>query len=184
MNRPLVVVSVGTDHHPFDRLLGWVADWARRTDVDVFAQYGTSRPPAAPVTGAPLLGHANLLERMSAAAAVVSHGGPATVADSRRVGIRPIVVPRRPDLGEHVDDHQVRFSRHLAALGDAIVAETEARLTAALDGALAEPSWLRLAPSETDAREAVDRFAELVDELQPRRRAYRRAHRRSRRLSA
>lgn len=178
---PLIVVSVGTDHHPFDRLVSWMASWsASHPSADVFVQYGTARPPRGGVVGAALVPHGELLDAMSNATAVVSHGGPATVADARSAGLRPLVVPRRPELGEHVDDHQVRFARHLAAIGDAVVVETEAALQAELAEAVADPTRMRLAPADRDARAAVERFAVLVDELQPRRRARKRV----RRLSA
>ena len=39
--RRLVLVLVGTDHHPFDRLVGWSDAWAREhPDVAVVVQYG------------------------------------------------------------------------------------------------------------------------------------------------
>ena len=42
----LVLVVVGTDHHPFDRVVGWADEWAAsHPGVRVLVQYGTSRPP-------------------------------------------------------------------------------------------------------------------------------------------
>ena len=44
--RPLVLVVVGTDHHPFDRAVGWADEWAAsHPDRRVLVQYGTSRRP-------------------------------------------------------------------------------------------------------------------------------------------
>ena len=40
--RPLVFVTVGSDHHRFDRLVSWVDAWAAGRDVDCVIQYGTS----------------------------------------------------------------------------------------------------------------------------------------------
>ncbi|HEV7862459.1 MAG TPA: hypothetical protein VGR20_07150, partial [Acidimicrobiia bacterium] len=47
--RDLVFVTVGTDHHPFDRLCNWADAWvteARHPEVPWFVQSGTSQPPA------------------------------------------------------------------------------------------------------------------------------------------
>src|SRR3990172_6728958 len=42
---PLVVALVGTDHHPFDRLVRWMDDWAAERSVRVVVQHGSARPP-------------------------------------------------------------------------------------------------------------------------------------------
>ena len=115
--RSPVLVLVGTDHHPFDRLVDWADQWAREhPDVEVVVQHGRSREPAV-ATGHAFLDHSVLTELMSSAAVVVSHGGPATISEARAAGHAPLVVPRDPAHGEHVDDHQLRFSSWLAAKG-------------------------------------------------------------------
>lgn len=47
--RPLVFVTVGTDYHPFDRLVQWIDDWmiegGGAARARVFVQSGTSTPP-------------------------------------------------------------------------------------------------------------------------------------------
>jgi hypothetical protein len=49
---PLLLVTVGTDHHPFDRLVRWVDGWLasspRRHDsgLTCLMQTGTAAPPA------------------------------------------------------------------------------------------------------------------------------------------
>ena len=47
----------------------------------------------------------------------VCHAGVGSIVLARRFGHRPIVVPRRHHLGEHVDDHQLSLARRLAAPG-------------------------------------------------------------------
>ena len=86
----LVLVAVGTDHHPFDRAVDWVDAWlvdarAAGHDVDVLVQYGHSHPPIL-ARGSSLLEHADLQDAMSRAAVVVCHGGPATITEARRHG--------------------------------------------------------------------------------------------------
>ena len=65
---------------------------------------------------------------MDAASAVVCHGGPGTIALARRCGHVPIVVPRDPALGEHVDDHQMRYTAVLARSGAIEIATSAAEL--------------------------------------------------------
>ena len=91
---------VGTDHHPFDRAVGWADEWAAsHPDLRVLVQYGTSRPPTT-ADGHDLLLVGDLMALMSEATAVVCHGGPGTIMAAREAGHVPIVVPRRSDLGE------------------------------------------------------------------------------------
>ncbi|MGH8974585.1 MAG: glycosyltransferase, partial [Acidimicrobiia bacterium] len=48
MIRDLVFVTVGTDHHPFDRLVAWADAWmavGRNEGAPCLIQSGTSAPP-------------------------------------------------------------------------------------------------------------------------------------------
>jgi UDP-N-acetylglucosamine transferase subunit ALG13 len=164
---PLVVVTVGTDHHRFDRLLRWTEHWfaERAGDVRVVAQTGTASP-SDDFPCRPYLSPAELDEAVSLATAVVSHGGPATIMGIRSHGLLPIVVPRDPALDEHVDDHQQRFGRWLSARGEVALATTEPELHGRLDAALADPAAFRLPEGPVDPRaDAVARFGVLVDQL-------------------
>jgi UDP-N-acetylglucosamine transferase subunit ALG13 len=111
----LVVALTGTDHHPFERLVRWVdAAAERRLDVHFMIQYGTSRPPRV-AEGVRFIAHDALVALLSEASAVVCHGGPGLITESRQAGHVPLCVPRDPRLGEHVDAHQQRFA---AVAGD------------------------------------------------------------------
>lgn len=161
---PLVLVTVGTDHHPFDRVVRWVASWPGQERVRLVVQSGTS----ATVPGLdcrPQLPAGELDRLVAEAAVVVCHGGPGSVLQARAAGRLPIVVPRRPELGEHVDDHQVRFASWVADRGLAVVAHDEAALHAALDRALAEPAAFAVELDGTDRSEVAARFGDLVEAL-------------------
>ena len=160
-----VLVLVGTDFHRFDRLVGWVDRWAADRGADVLVQHGTSRPPEV-ATGQPYLDWDKVQSEIADADVVVSHGGPATISEARKAGHRPIVVPRDPDLDEHVDDHQQLFSRRLAASGLVTVAEDEAALRAALDAAA---GGQRGQPVDVGNKilETTRRLGALVDGLLP-----------------
>ena len=112
-------VSVGTDYHRFDRLMGWLDEWfADDPKVgSVIVQRGTSNVPTQ-VESVDYLQRTGLIEEFQKATVVVSHGGPATILESRSNGIVPIVVPREAQYDEHVNDHQVDFAKRLAAHGE------------------------------------------------------------------
>jgi UDP-N-acetylglucosamine transferase subunit ALG13 len=69
-----------------------------------------------------------LVEAISQAGVVVTHGGPATIALARAHGKVPLVVPRLKAEGEHVDDHQVWYARKLAEQQEVVVLEDVGRL--------------------------------------------------------
>lgn len=165
-----MVVSLGTDHHRFDRLVDWIDEWAaRHAEVDVLVQRGTSRPPAEG-TSVELMPWDELVAAMAQADAVVLQGGPAGIVDARSVGRLPIVVPRRPDLGEHVDGHQLTFARWMAERRQVLLAESAEELHRLLDEVLADPAVGRVS-EHRDVSAAVRAFADVVDPLfEPRRR--------------
>lgn len=141
--RPHVFVSVGTDVHPFPRLLGWVSELARSEPE--LASWSVQRGWTEPTPGletSDFLGHDDVVKVMAAADVVVCHGGPTTIAEVRRSGRRPLVVPRSPTHGEHVDDHQVLFARRLAASGLVLLAEDRTGFSTLLRRALADPAVL------------------------------------------
>jgi UDP-N-acetylglucosamine transferase subunit ALG13 len=120
-----VLVTVGTDHHPFQRLVDWADRFASlHPEHDVFIQYGSARAPRHAERSA-LLDHAQLQTEISRADVVVCHGGPATITEVRRSGLVPICFPRDPMLGEHVDEHQMLFAAQIAKAG---LADTQTEL--------------------------------------------------------
>ncbi|MFZ0324155.1 MAG: glycosyltransferase [Actinomycetes bacterium] len=159
-----VLVTVGTDHHSFDRLMDWVDRWAdQNPDCPVVVQHGSSRPPSR-VEGRAFFSNEELLAQMEAADVVVTHGGPATITETRRRRRVPVCVPRDPARDEHVDDHQQRFARFLDRQGLVRLVLSEEDFVAAL----ADPDALRVdsAASQDDTMpEGVRRVGEIVAAL-------------------
>lgn len=165
--QPLLLATVGTDHHPFDRLVRWVDAWlaSERARVRCLMQVGTSAPPTGPAEWRRYLEFEELAAAMREAAVVVCHGGPGTILGARHAGAIPVVVPRQPRLGEHVDDHQVIFTHRLAATGSVLLAESEAGLHALLDRAMVDPAAFRAPFHHRGMDRAVQSFQRLVDDL-------------------
>jgi UDP-N-acetylglucosamine transferase subunit ALG13 len=171
---PRIVVTVGTDHHPFDRLISWTNDWLRQHPEHVpwfYVQSGAaSVQPDCP--GSRFLEAGQLGALLDMADVMLCHGGPGSIADAWERGQVPIVVPRLRRLGEVVDDHQVDFCRKLAGLGRVRLAEEPAGLAELLDEAARDYTRFRTTAPEADVSAAVTRFGDFVDELvsRPRRR--------------
>lgn len=166
-----LVVTVGSDSHPFDRLVESVDAWLVDTGhtVEAALQYGTSAPPRHPErwsTAHDYLPFSELQEHLARADVIVTQGGPTGISEARRLGIQPIVVPRTPERGEHVDGHQIAFCRHLAGDGDIILAESMRDLHHALDVSVEDPDRLRLdVDAAPGTRDVVERFEQLVCDL-------------------
>ncbi|HQY33445.1 sulfotransferase [Actinotalea sp.] len=162
MSASLLVV-VGTDHHPFDRAVAWADAWAHGHPEDrVTIQYGTSTPPAA-ASGVDVVAPAELDRLMHEADVVITHGGPGTISAARAAGHLPLILPRNPAHGEHVDDHQMRFSawadRH--GLGRRCVELGE--LTATVEAALLGEGTRAAAPAEDDrVAGSIRRLSDLL----------------------
>lgn len=162
----LVLTLVGTDHHPFDRLVSWVDAWSfAHPDVECLVQYGTSQPPRH-ADGRALFSHAEIRALLGRADVVVCHGGPSTIIEARRSGLRPIAVPRTAELDEHVDNHQGHFVARLAAAGLVRAVYEEDDFEAALAEWCASPLKARLVRADRGGSgESVRRFGAVVSEL-------------------
>lgn len=128
-----ILVLTGTDVHRFDR----ICDWAdARSDAhpveDIVVQHGFTESPRI-ARGVNLLTPDELDEALAGADVVVTHGGPGTISRVRSAGHFPIIVPRDPELGEHVDDHQLRFAVWAAERNLGVVVSDMSMLDTAVD---------------------------------------------------
>lgn len=166
---PQAVVSLGTDYHPFDRLVLWMDEWLQQQPAppSCLVQHGYSRPPQfAP--GVIMVSHQEILDLYTSANLVVVQGGPGSIFDALSTGHIPIAVPRRAQLKEVVDDHQVEFTRQLARQGLAVIAETKESLWAELEHAVREPTDYCTAPRPSGSAEAALRLGRAVQDMQSR----------------
>lgn len=119
-------VAVGTHEQGFGRLLDIVERAAADGIVPapVFVQAGPSQRGSDYVEMVPYLSAQELQERMGAARVIVCHGGAGIISSALSAGRTPIVIPRRADLSEHVDDHQYQLARKLADWNAVVTVET------------------------------------------------------------
>jgi UDP-N-acetylglucosamine transferase subunit ALG13 len=161
-----VLVIVGTDHHPFTRAVRWADSWAaRHRDSVITIQHGHTEGPAT-AHGVDFVDQTELQRLIGEADVVVCHGGPGTITDARAAGHLPIVLPRDPDLGEHVDDHQQRFAAWAGRKGLINSCADITELDRTVAAAVAHPSGTRIGRGPADGddvvAESVDRIETLV----------------------
>jgi UDP-N-acetylglucosamine transferase subunit ALG13 len=163
---PLVFVTVGTDHHPFPRLMEWMDRSLDELDARVrcLVQHGTSAPPPRP-EAFDYMTYPKMKEALDAAAVVVSHAGPGTIMMTLAAGKMPIIVPRRGDAGEHVDNHQVAFARRAAETQTIWLAEDYGQFLEMLTAAVEDPGRMQRAGREFGGAPAVAAFASLVERV-------------------
>ena len=163
----LVVALVGTDHHPFSRMVAWVdAAAARHPDVRFLIQHGSASRPPVLAEGHEFLTHDRLAGLLAEATGVICHGGPGTILDARDAGHVPMCVPRDPRLGEHVDGHQQRFAETVGRSGVVQVIGTLEELFDRLEHTLAHgPTRDGVSPATRVRDSARARLAVELDEL-------------------
>jgi UDP-N-acetylglucosamine transferase subunit ALG13 len=166
-DRPLVLVTLGMDHHPFNRLMRWVDGWlaaGASERVRCLAQTGPAIRPARAVC-TEFLDYDELEHAMTQAVVVACHAGPGTIMICRAAGQKPVVVPRLPHRGEVVDDHQVRFARQLSLEGIIELAEEEASFRALMDAAVERGTVPKPPPPDGRTTEPIAQFDRLVTGL-------------------
>lgn len=121
----MIFVTVGTHHQRFDRLLDALGELGSE---QLIVQHGPGAAPRGIAEAKDFMPFDEMLAHFHAAEVVVTHAGVGSILCATREGHVPLVVPRRADLGEHVDDHQLELTRALAARGRVIAVHDVGRL--------------------------------------------------------
>lgn len=131
----LTFVSVGNATQPFGRLVDAVLKIAPELPQPVVLQHGnTSIANAGPCVAKQFLAMEEFGAQVAHADLLILHAGAGSVIHAIQAGKVPVVIPRRAQYGEHVDDHQLEFARALARTGKVVLAEdADALLDAATE---------------------------------------------------
>lgn len=112
----MIFVTVGTHEQPFNRLLKkmdeLVADGTIKEKVII--QTGFSTYHLQHCEAHKMIPFDKMQRIIKKARIVITHGGPSSFIEVLQFGKIPIVVPRQAKYHEHVNDHQVEFTRLIA----------------------------------------------------------------------
>jgi UDP-N-acetylglucosamine transferase subunit ALG13 len=129
----MIFVTVGTQGQ-FDRLIRKVDEWAgARGRADIFAQTGPSDYHAEHMRTERFIEPTEFRRRVESASLVIAHAGMGSIITALELGKQIIVMPRRANLGEHRNDHQLATAKRFAEQGRILVAFSEQELVDKLD---------------------------------------------------
>jgi UDP-N-acetylglucosamine transferase subunit ALG13 len=152
----VILVTLGTLHFPFDRLLRALDGLPG--DEELVVQ---TRSPGIPPAGARVvaeLPYDELAAEIRCARVVVCHAGVGSVLTVLANGKRPVVVPRLARFREAVDDHQLPFARRLAKAGAVTLVEDVDALPAALAAPPEPPPAFGAGRLAADLRQTLERL--------------------------
>jgi UDP-N-acetylglucosamine transferase subunit ALG13 len=155
------LIMTGNHTDRFDRLLE-LADLAASRGLlpePIVAQDATSSYRPVNFEVVPRLAFDELQKHVADSRVIISHGGAGFISATVRAGRKPLVLPRRGSLGEHVDDHQVAMVAKLASLG--LVVSLDAT---PLEEAIARAEEAPGPDAPLEGADAVERVRELLAE--------------------
>lgn len=113
----MIFVTVGTHEQPFNRLIKEIDRLKKEKYIEdqIIVQTGFSTYEPGNCQWNQFISHQEMDRYMRKARMVITHGGPASFTAPLSLGKIPIVVPRKKQFGEHVNDHQLEFCRMVKA---------------------------------------------------------------------
>jgi UDP-N-acetylglucosamine transferase subunit ALG13 len=119
----MIFLTVGTVM-PFDRLVQAVDDAVAAGIIrtPVFAQIGETSLRPRNMEHVPVLDRHDFDRKVAEAEYLISHAGMGSITTALERNKPLLVMPRRRQFREHVNDHQVATARRFGALGHVLVA--------------------------------------------------------------
>ena len=111
----MIFVTVGTHEQQFNRLLKEMDRLVKNKIIneEVFIQTGYSDYKPKYCKSSKFLSYKEMDAKVKEARIVITHGGPASFIAPLQIGKTPIVVPRLLEFDEHVNNHQLFFSKQV-----------------------------------------------------------------------
>lgn len=129
----MIFVTVGSQM-PFDRMIRAIDDWAgRKNKKHVFAQIGRTSYRPRYLQWVEYLSPPEFRKIVQPARVLVAHAGMGSIITALELGKPILVMPRRGDLAETRNDHQVATARQFLGLGYVSVAFDEIEMVDKLE---------------------------------------------------
>jgi beta-1,4-N-acetylglucosaminyltransferase len=116
--RGTLVTTGSSTKYRFRRLIEMVIDAHEMLPPPVLVQ-SVEDPGPLPsmIDTVRMLTHDEFLRRLATAELLICHAGAGTISEALRIGVPAIVTPRRPELDEIADHHQLELAAALSAAG-------------------------------------------------------------------
>lgn len=127
----MIFVTVGTHEQQFNRLIKSIDKMVEEGVINekVIIQKGYSDYKPKYCEYYDLIGYEEMQKYLNEARIIITHGGPASFISALSIGKIPIVMPRKKEYEEHVNNHQLIFAKEVEKrMKNIIVAETEEEL--------------------------------------------------------
>lgn len=130
----MIFVTLGTQDFQFNRLLEMIDRLVTEGVIpgEVFAQGGHSTYVPEHYDCVDFLDSGEFAERIRGAGLIIAHAGVGTIMNCLSAGKKLIVVPRKQEHKEHVDDHQYEIAEEFAREGYLLCARDYEELKAAV----------------------------------------------------
>ena len=161
----MIFVTVGTHEQPFNRLVEYMDKRAAGHDEEVVIQTGFSTYEPKHCKWQKLFPYSEMVKNVSEARIVITHGGPSSFILPLQIGKIPVVVPRKHEFDEHVNDHQVDFCNQVAKRqGNIIVVEDVSMLGDAIENYSGIVGGMKNGLASNNERFCAE-FKKIVDAL-------------------
>ncbi len=130
----MILAILGTEQFSFDRFVKCLDRLIEEGVLkeDVFVQLGSSHYEPRLAKFKRFLPFGEMRDLITQASLVVSHAGAGTTLLCLQLGKKPILFPRDPDQGEHVDGHQRAFAEKMREKGHILLAHDYGGLRSAI----------------------------------------------------
>lgn len=108
----MIFVSVGTQNFSFDRLLRKLDELIKENKIKdcIFAQTGYTDYKPINYDYSNFLTENEYVNRLKESDLVITHGGTSSILQALKYKKKVIVVPRRKEYKEHIDNHQLEIA--------------------------------------------------------------------------
>ena len=126
----MILVTVGTEKFPFNRLMTWIDSLIQQNLIqpeqeEIVIQYGSCTLVPNKANGYSLLPLEKFENLVEQARLIIAHCGEGTLDLLANLTKPFILVPRDSKYQEHVDDHQIELAEQLAKQGVPIASTSE-----------------------------------------------------------
>ena len=110
----MILVSLGTHERPFFRLLKEIEELISGGKIkDVIIQTGYTSYKVKGARCFDFIEFGKMQKLIKDCDFLITHGGVGSITDALNYGKAIIVVPRRKDLNEHSDNHQLQITKEM-----------------------------------------------------------------------